>query len=866
LQARLAAPRLFCDKPRRAVQTLPIDPLLPQVTEKFLTERMLVLEAAPGAGKTTRVPPALADALPGEIVVTEPRRLAARMAATRVASERGSKLGDVIGYTVRFEDVSSRRTRVRYVTEGILLRRLLKDPELEGVSAVVLDEFHERHLETDLLLTLLFRLKRTVRPDLGLLVMSATLEAGPVAAYLGDCPRFSSEGRLFPIQIEHLPAADDRPLEKQVVSAVRRAVTETPAGDVLVFLPGAAEIRRASEALQPLATERRLLVLPLHGDLSVREQTRAVEPAPERKVVLATNVAESSVTIDGVSVVVDSGLARIAGHSEWSGMPTLEVEKVSRASAIQRAGRAGRTREGRVLRLYTRGDFDTRPEHTAPEITRADLSEALLLLHGAGVTNGAELSWLTPPKTAAVASGEALLRELGAVADSGALTAIGRRLLELPLHPRLARLLVEGERRGVAGDAALLAALLSERDIRVEARTQFSDRGGARELGAGGPSDVLELADRFDEAHAANFDPHRLRAAKLDPQRVSSVARASDRLRAVTRSEAPAPESAEKAERALLACVLAGFPDRLARRRKRGERELVLRSGRTARLSERSVVHDAALMVAVDAEERPGRPSEVRLASAVDDELLLELFGDQLELTDELEWNASSERVESVSSLRWGAVVLEENRVPAPASPEASALLAARAKERPDRFLKSDAAGTLAVRLALVGAHRPKLGLPAEPGDLLAQTLANACEGATSFAELESAPLETLVLLALSPEQKSALGTLAPEHVVLPGGRRTPIRYEAGKPPYVESRLQDFFGQRTGPAILGGSLPLTLHLLAPNQRAVQVTTDLEGFWERHYPSIRRELMRRYPRHSWPEDGRTATPPPPPARR
>jgi ATP-dependent helicase HrpB len=847
------------------VQPLPIDPLLPEVTERFLAARALVLEAAPGAGKTTRVPGALADALAGEIIVTEPRRLAARMAATRVAQERNSKLGDEIGYSVRFEDVSSRRTRVRYVTEGILLRRLLAEPTLPGVAAVVLDEFHERHLETDLLLVLLTRLKQRTRPDLGLMVMSATLESAPVAAYLGDCPRLSSEGRLFPIEVEHLPANDERPLEKQVVSAVRRAVTETPTGDVLVFLPGAGEIRRASEALLPLASELRLLVLPLHGDLSVRDQTRAVEPAKERKVVLSTNVAESSVTIEGISTVIDSGLARIAGHSAWSGMATLELAKVSRASAIQRAGRAGRTREGRVFRLYTRGDFDTRPEHTAPEITRADLSEALLLLHGVGVRKSTELTWLTPPKATSLASAEELLRELGAVSAEGELTPTGKRLLELPLHPRLGRVLIEGERRGVGADAALLAALLGERDIRMEARTNFNERGSARELGAAGPSDVLELADRFDEAAASNFDPHRLRAAKLDPQRVSAVARANQRLGALVRSHVPSPKSPEDSERALLACVMSGFPDRLARRRKRGERELVLRSGRTARLSERSVVHDAMLLIAVEAEERPGRPSEVRLASAVDDGLLLELFGDSIELSDELEWNANSERVESVACMRWGAVVLEENRVPSPPSERASAVLAARARERPERFLKSDEAANLVTRLALVAGHRPDLGLPADPAELLTRTLASACEGATSFAELESAPLPTLALHALEPKQRDMLEALAPAHVVLPGGRRTPIHYEAGKPPYVESRLQDFFGQREGPRILGGSLALTLHLLAPNQRAVQVTTDLEGFWERHYPAIRRELMRRYPRHSWPEDGRTATPPAPTRR-
>ncbi|MEO6599997.1 MAG: helicase-related protein, partial [Polyangiaceae bacterium] len=369
------------------MQALPIDAILAELAEAVRSARAVVLEAPPGAGKTTRVPWAV-QALLGdaEVLVAEPRRLAARMAARRVADERGEVLGERVGYSVRFEEVASARTRIRYATEGIVLRRLVADPELRGVSAVILDEFHERHLATDLLLVLLDRLTRSTRPDLKLLVMSATLDAEPVARFLGDCPRVRSEGRMFPVSIEFLPKPDERPLEKQIVSAVRQAIHDSPEGDVLVFLPGAGEIRKAKAALEPLANEAMLLVLPLHGDLPIAEQARAVEPQKQRKVVLSTNVAESSVTVDGVTVVIDSGLARVAGYSPWSGLPTLALEPVSRASTTQRAGRAGRTRPGRVLRLYTKGDHESRRAHDAPEIVRSDLAEAFLILHGAGVS------------------------------------------------------------------------------------------------------------------------------------------------------------------------------------------------------------------------------------------------------------------------------------------------------------------------------------------------------------------------------------------------------------------------------------------------------------------------------------------------
>ena len=833
---------------------------------------MLVLEAPPGAGKTTRVPWALHEARlesspadEREIVVAEPRRLAARLAARRVASERGVKLGEAVGYSVRFEEVAGPRTRVRYVTEGVLVRRLLSEPELPGVRAVVLDEFHERHLETDLLLALLTRLRRGPRPDLELVVMSATLDAEPVARFLG-APRLRSEGRAFPVTIEHLPSPDERPLDKQVTSAVRRLLDAEPEGHILVFLPGIGEIRRTAETLAPLARERGVVILPLHGDLPLAEQARAVEPSRERKIVLATNVAESSLTIEGVTAVVDSGLARVAGHSAWTGLATLGLAKISRASATQRAGRAGRTREGRVLRLYTRGDFESRAEHDAPEITRADLAEAALTLRAAGVGGLARAAFLTAPPAAGIEAAEELLRALGAVEPDDTLSAVGKRLVELPLPPRLARIVVEAERRGVAEEGALVAALIGERDIRQSSRTAFGGRG-PEPAGARGPSDPLELAELFAEAEGMGLEGHRVRSLGLEPRAVEAVARTKRQLTRIVRNRAPAPADHAALEAALLAAILTGFPDRVARRRKPGERELVLASGRTARLSEQSVVHDAWLLVAIDAEEQPGRGAVVRSASAVSENLLLELYGDRVEVREEYRFSSERERVETVESMRFGAVVLDETERVATPSARTQEVLVAAALERPTRFLRSENAERLALRLTLVGEHFPRAGLGPEPRGLIEAALRRAAADACSFGELEALGWLSFVESELSSEARRLLGEETPERVVLGGGRSVVVEYEAGKPPFVASRLQDFFGAAQGPHILGGRVPLTLHLLAPNQRAVQVTTDLAGFWERHYPSVRRELMRRYPRHAWPEDGRNATPPPPlPPRR
>jgi len=845
------------------MRPLPIDPLLPELVQKLATAPSVVVEAEPGAGKTTRVPGALLAAFgaKGRIVVTEPRRLAARLAAGFVATERGEPLGHTVGYSVRFEHRAGAGTRLLYVTEGVLLRRLLDDPLLADVSVVVLDEFHERHLTTDVLLALLLALQRGPRPDLRLVVMSATLDGEALARHLG-AERLKSDGRVFPLTVEHAERPDDRPLERQVRSAVVRLLDAEPDGDILVFLPGAREIRLASAALAPDVSNGRATVLPLHGDLPIAEQARAVERGRTRKVILSTNVAESSVTIEGVTAVVDSGLARVAGHSPWSGLPTLSTAKISRASAKQRAGRAARVRPGTVIRLYTAGDFASRPEQDKPEILREDLAETFLVLHGVGARPH-ELPWLDAPPAASLDAGERLLRTLDALDGEGALTQIGRRMLSLPLPPRLARLVVEGEARGVAREASLAAALLSERDIRTDARADVGGRG-SRQSGrtqASGPSDVLELMDRFREADEVDFDPRRLGFAGIDAHAAKAVERAAQQIASHAEDRGERPNDVAGVDRAIQIALYTAFSDRLARRRNRSDRTLVLTTGKTARLAETSVVDNDLLVVALDADDVPGRGAVVRLASAVEPNFVFDLRPNSVDMTDELAFNEQSEQVERTSRIAVGSVVLEEERSPAPASAAASALLLGALRSRAAASFDTDGrVAALQNRLALLRNHLPEEALPDVSQELVQRTLETLCEGITKVSEFSERDFPGALLGSLEPKQRALLDREAPERLTLPGGRTVSIHYEADRPPWIESRLQDFFGMTKTPMLCRGRVALTVHLLAPNQRAVQVTSDLGGFWERHYPSLRRELSRRYPRHSWPEDGSTALPP------
>ena len=746
------------------------------------------MEAAPGAGKTTRVPPALLSVCTGDVVVLEPRRIAARMAARRVAEEMGVRLGAEVGYQVRFEEVASKPTRLRFVTEGVLTRRMISDPTLRGVSVVVLDEFHERHIDTDLALALLRRLQLTTRPELRLVVMSATLDAEPVAHYLGNARRVRSEGRLFPIEVEYAPSSS-APLEDQVAGAVERVLGSS--GDVLVFLPGAFEIGRARRTLEPLARKAGLLVTPLHGDLSAAEQDLAVQPAAQRKVILSTNIAESSVTIDGVTAVVDSGLARIASDSPWTGLPSLHVTKISRASAEQRAGRAGRTAPGRVIRLYPREDFARRVEFEVPEIRRRELSQTVLDLHAMGVR---DVPWFEDPPAESWAAAVRLLELLSATGDTA------RAMARLPLHPRLARLVVEAEKRGAGEQGCAAAAVLS-----------VGERSPGRR---DGPSDVLVLIEN-------DWQPN--------------TRRVFDQLRRHVRTRRASDE-------ALGIAVLAAFPDRLARRR--NGQDLVLSGGAgSAVLAETSACR-ASLMVAVDVKERRDRGVPlVRLASAVEPEWLIDLFPERVEERRGVEWNRNAERVEAVDALVFEGLVIDETRGAMPDPGAAARLLAEKAREADiGKFLDREEFAQFQARLAFVASHR------SVPDFDVNAVLAELCEGRRSFAELASAGLLASLHAKLLPLR---LDEAAPTRLKLPSGRSAKVEYAIGQTPWVSSRLQDFFGMKETPKV--GGVPLVVHLLAPNHRPLQVTVDLKGFWERLYPQVRRELSRRYPRHPWPEN-------------
>jgi ATP-dependent RNA helicase HrpB len=789
-------------------EVLPIDAALPEVLEALERRSIVVLEAPPGAGKTTRVPPALLDRVEGQVVVLEPRRLAARMAARRVALELADP--DLVGWQVRFEQSGSPRTRLWYVTEGILAQRMLADPALRGVGAVVLDEFHERHLPGDLALAL----ARRLLPRIKLVVMSATLEATSLAERL-EAEVVRSEGRRFPVEIEHLEKPDERRLPQQIGAAVRRLTAPGTAGDVLVFLPGAAEIRQASEACAEVARHRDLLLAPLHGDLPATEQDRAVAPASRRKVILSTNVAETSITVPGVTSVVDSGLARIASHSPWSGLLTLAVARISRASAAQRAGRAGRLGPGRALRLYTRHDFESRPEHHPPEIERLDLAGTVLDLRACGL-EPESLRWLDPPPPAALELAKELLRRIGALDARGQATDLGRACARLPLHPRLARLAVEAASRGYRRDGCTAAAMLNEREARRNTTPAPT-----------GLSDVLDL---LDERRSAHIEQARAQLLRLAPP------------------DGPAEGSRDEAIRI---SVLAGFPDRVAKRR--GE-EVVLASGGAAQLAPESAVREADLLVAVDAEERRARGRSrvaVRIASAIEPEWLLDLHPDALHEETELIWEPARERVEVASRLLYDRLVLEETRrrPSVEEAPAAARILLEHADGTPDPVQLS----RLKARIALAAAHCPESGIERLSDAKVRAVLEDEARRTNSLRELREADL-------LGPLTPQGLDRFAPETVVLPGGRKLQIEYSEGQPPAVRSRMQDFFGLARGPSICNGRVPLTLHLLAPSGRAQQVTQDLAGFWERHYPAIRRELMRRYPKHAWPENGATASPP------
>ncbi len=829
------------------MESLPIDAHLEELCATLSRDGALVLVAEPGAGKTTRLPAALLErgvAGGGQVVVLEPRRVAARAAARRVAYERDWELGGRVGYQVRFDSRVSRSTRLRFVTEGILTRELQGDPELASASIVVLDEFHERSIHADLALALLAEVRRSLRPDLRLVVMSATLAAEPIARFLGNAPIVRVPGRTFPLEIEELSIADDSPIAIRAATGVRRAIAST-SGDVLAILPGVGEILRTADELASFARERDLVVLPLYGDLSAEEQDRALRSSDRRRVILATNVAETSLTVPGVTAVVDTGLVRVLVHDPNVGLDRLELRPISRASATQRAGRAGRVGPGRVLQLWTRIDALKMPERELPEIARVDLAPTLLELAVWGVRDARSFGWFEAPDDASIERATELLIELGAIDPSTrAPTAIGRAMADLPCHPRLARMLVEAAKLGVLADGALLAALLSERDL-------FAARRGEAHQSVG-PSDLLARRDALLE-RSGNFDRGLVRA----------IERTADQLERAAERSVRSAKRAEASDETLLRVIFAGYVDRVAKRRAPKGDEARMVGGRGLVFAQESVVRDAELFVVIDADlGRRGADARarVRQASAIDRGWLADVAGGMLREVRETRFDELRGRAFGVKSLMYRDLAIEEGETGAPEPAEATRLLFEFARAHPERAidLSGDVGRTIA-RLRSLANWMPELALPSHDELDLVGALESWSDGLSSVDELRALPLGDVVRSRLTREQARALDEFAPDALPLPSGNQRRLEYEPGKPPVLAVRLQELFGLADTPTVARGRVRVLLHLLAPNQRVVQVTQDLSSFWNTTYAQVRKDLRARYPKHSWPEDPWTAQP-------
>jgi len=803
--------------------SLPIEAVLPELRRALAGFPAAVLEAPPGAGKTTRVPLALLDEpwLAGRnIIMLEPRRLAAANAARFMSRLLGEEVGATVGYAIRYERRVSKSTRIEVVTEGILTRRLQADPEISGVGLVIFDEFHERNLNSDLALALCRDAQLGLREDLRLLVMSATLDAAPVAQLLGDCPRISSAGRSYPVAVRYLPQAPVGRIGDYVPQAVHKALAETD-GDLLVFLPGAFEIRRCAEALTDLAG--RIDIRPLYGELSFAEQERAILPGARRKVVLATNIAETSLTIEGIGVVVDAGLERRPRFDAARGMTTLETVRISRASAEQRAGRAGRLGPGICYRLWSEGSHGALLPFAPPEIRTADLATLALELARWGVTDAGQLAWLDPPPAGHLTGAHALLQNLGALDAEARLTPLGEQMAQFPAHPRLARLLVAAQVSGTPGLGADLVALLSERDLAsgsVPVPASDSDLLDRLEL--------LRRRGHETAARAARYWREKLRVRGTEP-----------------------PPGVEGVGRLLAAA----YPDRIGRLREDGSGRYHFTGGFGGVLSPRSAVRTAEWLVAVELAGKPGGEGEIRLASRLTRETVEALFGAELAWRREVEWDERAGRVTVREVRRLGALALQERPATAVSEDTVPALLVLLRRRGLGLLDFSPAAGQLLARARLVAAHRPDW--PAlDDTALLASLetwLAPHLLGVASLAALRKVDLVAALQGYIGWARQQSLTRLAPERLAVPSGSNIRLDYVAEDGPVLACKLQELFGLAETPAVCDGAVPVLICLLSPAGRPLAVTRDLRSFWNTVYPEVKKEMKGRYPKHPWPDD-------------
>ncbi|MBR1214961.1 ATP-dependent helicase HrpB [Bradyrhizobium sp. JYMT SZCCT0180] len=817
--------------PRSFDTPLPIDVVLDELARTLTDNNAAVLVAPPGAGKTTRVPLALLDApwLKGKkIIMLEPRRIAARASAERMARTLGERAGETVGYRVRFGSKISRATRIEVVTEGIFSRQILDDPELGGVAAVLFDEFHERSLDADLGLALARDAQTGLREDLRILVMSATLDGARVGKLLGDAPVVASEGRAFPVETRYLGRKADAPLERQMADAIATALRADP-GSVLAFLPGAAEIRRTQNFLGERVHDASVEIVPLYGALDAAVQDRAIQPAPkgQRKVVLATSIAETSLTIEGVRIVVDSGMARVPRYEPDIGLTRLETVRASRAAVDQRRGRAGRTEPGVCYRLWDEPQTASLAAYTQPEILSADLSSLVLDLAQWGVRDPATLAFLDPPPAPALKEANSLLSELGALDGDGRITAEGKSLRALALPPRLARMIVDSHRAGAGEEAADIAAVLTER-------------------GLGG--DSVDLDHRLDQFRR-DRSPRAASARSLAQRWASQVA-----------AEAPASSAQADGDLSTGVMLAFAFPDRVARNR--GNGSFVLANGRGAAVEQTSSLARAPY-IAVAELTGTAAQGRILLAAPIAQEEIELRFADQIENAEEITFDRGAMALRARRKRSLHAITLSEAPMALQPSAEtaktfAAGLVAAGLDKLPwSKSLKQWRDRVMFLRKA-EGESWPDLS-----DDALAATseawLEPVLYDKTSLKDLSSGDLSDALMSLLPWDLRARLEREAPTHFEAPTGTMLAIDYEAEQGPTIAVRLQELFGLNSHPSIAKGAVPLVLELLSPAQRPVQVTRDLPGFWRGSYAAVRSDLRGRYPRHPWPEDPANALP-------
>jgi ATP-dependent helicase HrpB len=895
--------------------SLPIWQIHAEVVETLRAGNRLVLVAPTGSGKTTQVPQMLLDAgLAGhrKIVVLQPRRVAARTVAARVAWERGCPLGAEVGYQIRFDDQTSLGTRISYVTEGILLRWLQDNPTLSDVGVVIFDEFHERNLLSDVALALVKRLQRAERPDLKMAVMSATLDAEPVAEYLADkdgtneTPVLRSEGRSFPVEVRYLSQHDERPSTEQAADVVEQIVNSGEAGDILVFMPGMGEINATIGAARAARTNERLALIPLHGDLPPEQQDLAFAPNPLRKVVVATNVAETSVTIEGIRHVVDSGLARVARYDAERGISTLFMEPISRASAEQRKGRAGRTAPGTCHRLWTESGQLDRPERNTPEIQSSDLAEIVLLLHSLGIKRAAEFDWLDKPDAQAVERAEQLLLTLGALrdlrstnddlrggAEAGAsivnrkssmtvdLTPIGRQMLKLPMHPRYSRMLVEAAKFGCVPAAALCAALVSGRDMLMRLGRDDKHIQEARELfEASQESDFYTLMRAYQFAKKNNFSVETCRRYGIHAQTARQVEQTFDQILQIAKQQGllkredagPTLQADADTHRAprttqhvdpLPRCLMTGFIDQLCLRRDQGTLECDLTEGRQGTLMRESVVQSAPLFVAATIREVTGRGSEslilLGLASAVKRDWIEEAFPEQVTAKVEHLYDRTHKRVAAVRLVRFRDLVVHHEHQ-REVDPKASGRCLAEAYRKGyfELPLFNHELKQLISRVNLVVAAMPELEFPPFDEPAIIRCLARAFEGLTLAKEAQATPLREVFVQALAKEQLGWLDELAPTSILWPDGRKPKLLYPEqprdadGQPnsPELQVKLHECFALKAHPHICEGRVPMKLWLCAPDGKRLEATFNWPAFRVNSYPKLKPILQKKHPGIPW----------------